>query len=363
MRKLFINLTVCLVTIVLMLSAAEFALRLVYDHELSGSWRVFDDRGLRLNKSAGTFPHHRVGYSTTYSFRYPHLRSGNATDGAHRILVLGESFTFGWLLDWHDTYVGQLEDRIQAEFGPSVFEIANAAVGGWGVDSYLAYLEGYGEEVDPDIVLVFLNTDDIERATKYGLYEMKDGRLVASEVPVSFPRRLVKALPAYNYLLSRSYLVDAVRTAYVNLRYGEADGQLFWGPGMENGEAMVSTPQDLEAVRLGRVIFEKIIEWCAERDATLLVLTTAWHNPPYRGKNANELFMADASKFFAARQVKYFDGSDQLIERKLDLNTPIYIANDGHPNEEGARLIAEINWPFLKAKLTEFCKLKTCAQD
>ena len=363
MRKWLANLSLLLMSLIVSVAAAEITLRLISDHELSGSWRVFDERGLHLNKSEGSIPHHRAGYSATYSFRHPHLRGRVPVEAKYRILVLGESFTFGWLLNWRDTYVGHLETLISKEFGHGLFDIANAAVGGWGIDSYLAYLEGYGDEVDPDIVVIFLNTDDIKRATKDGLYHLEQGKLFASEAPIEFPRRVIKALPIYNYLLSRSYLVDAIRTSYVAIRYGRNDGQLFWGPGFENGEAKVLTEDDTKALVLARHIFKRIIDWCRDRDTTLLVVTTAWHNPPYDNKNANELFMAEAPQFFAAHQVNYFDGSPFLIDRKLDLRSPIYIEDDGHPNEEGARLIAEINWPFLKAELTKFCKLKACTED
>jgi lysophospholipase L1-like esterase len=360
MGKWFVNLSLLLVSVVVSLAAAEIMLRSISDHELSGTWQIFDDRGLRLNKSAGSLPHHRSGYSATYSFRHPHLRSGRASEGQYRILVLGESFTFGWLLDWPDTYVGHLEAQIGTEFGPSLFEIANAAVGGWGVDSYLAYLEEYGDEVDPDIVTIFLNTDDIERAIRTGLYHVNQGELTASQVAIPFHKKVIKALPIYNYLLSRSYLLDAMRASYVTLRYGGNDGPLFWGPGVDDTEVTVSTEKDIMALELAQHIFERIIEWCEERGVTLLVVTTAWHNPPYEGKSANELFMAEAPRFFDAREVKYFDGSPLLVDRKYDLRSPIFIKDDGHPNEEGARLIAEINWPFLKAELAEFCNVKPC---
>ncbi|MCI0560206.1 MAG: SGNH/GDSL hydrolase family protein [Nitrososphaera sp.] len=363
MRKSLGNLFLLLISIVVSVVAAEVALRMVYEPDLSGSWRIYDQRGLRLNKSEGSFPHHGGGYSATYSFRYPHLRGSTANEGKFRILVLGESFTFGWLLNWPDTYVGRVESHIQTTFGPTVFELANAAVGGWGIDSYLAYLEGYGDEVNPDIVLVFLNIDDIRRANDNGLYLVDQRKLIASDRPIPFARKVIQALPFYGHLVSRSYLLDAVRSSYLALRYDGADGKLFEGPGMQNDETDTTTKKDIKAVTLARHIFERIIEWCRERDVTLIVVTTAWHNPPYDGNNANELFMAEASQFFGTRQVKFFDGSPLLIDRKQDLKSPIYIEEDGHPNEEGARLIAEINWPFLKAQLTEFCKLRRCLED
>ena len=364
MRKNLGSLLLLLISIVVLVVAAEVGLRTIYDHELSGSWRVYDRRGLFLNKSEGSAPHNAAGYSATYSFQYPHLRGNKTNEGKFRILVLGDSFTFGWLLNWRDTYVGRLEAHIQKAFGPATFEVANAAAGGWGLDSYLAYLEGYGNEVKPDIVLVFLNTGDVGRGINNGLYHVDQGKLIASNKSVPLLKRVFQALPFYGDLISQSYLLDAMRRSYLALRYGRADENLILGPGMHNAEIEDTTDsQDAKAVMLGQHIFERMIKWCRERNVTFIVVTTAWHNPPYDSDNASELFMAGAPEFFGSHEVKFFDGSPLLIDRKQDHTSPIDIEGDGHPNEEGGRLIAEINWPFLEAQLTEFCKSKQCIRE
>jgi len=284
--------------------------------------------------------------------------------GKFRILVLGDSLTFGWLLNWPDTYVGRLEAHIQTAFGPTVFEVANAAAGGWQLDSFLAYLEGYGDEVNPDIVLVFLHAGDIGRHINNELYHLDRGKLIASDKPIPLLKRVSQALPFYGDFISRSYLLNAMRRSYLTLRYGMADENPILGLGMHNAETDVTTEsQDTKAVMLAQHIFERMIEWCRKRNVTFIAVTTALHNPPYDGNNASELFMAGAPQFFGSHEVKYFDGSPLLIDRKQDHTSPIRIEGDGHPNEEGARLIAEINWPFLEAQLTEFCKSKQCFNE
>jgi len=350
----FFSMLLCIV-------AMEVGFRLIYDHNLSGIWRVFDERGLHLNKSEGSAVHNSAGYSATYSFRYPHLRGGYAIGGKYRILLLGDSFTFGWLLNWQDTYAGRLEAHIQKAFGPVAFEVANAAAGGWGLDSYLAYLEGYGQELDPDIVLVFLNTADIGRSVTNGLYRVDREELIPSKKSIPLLKRIFQVLPFYDYLISRSYLLDALRRAYLRLRYGRANEEIVMGPGAHSPDREnVTRYENDNAVVLAKRIFERMIEWCEMRKAQLVVMTTAWHNPPYEDVAASERFMAQATEFFESHDVPFFDGSPILVRRKHDRTEPVYIERDGHPNEKGARLIAEVNWAFLKAELAEFCDLNEC---
>jgi len=364
MGKHINNLLLLVFSTLVSLIAAEVGLRIIYDHELSGSWRVYDERGLHLNKSEGSAVHAGAGYFSTYSFQHPHLRGNKANEGKFRILVLGDSFTFGWLLNWQDTYVGRLEAHLRRAFGPAVFEIANAAAGGWRLDSYLAYLEGYGDDVAPEIVLVFLNTGDVSRSIINGLYHLDQGKLIASKKPVPLLKRIVQALPFYDDLISRSHLLDALRRSYLYLRYGRADDNVILGPGMHKAEIDNATgDQDAKAVMLAQRIFEGMIAWCKDRNVTLIVMTTAWHNPPYDSQTASEVFMAQATQFFVSHDVEFFDGSPLLVDRKYDRTSPIHIEGDGHPNEEGARLIAETNWPFLEGELTKFCRLRQCVEN
>ena len=103
-----------------------------------------------------------------YRFGEPHLREVTRTrsEGARRILVLGDSFTFGWLLDDADTYVARLQELVDAEFGPGRFVLLDAAAGGWGTADYLFFLEDFGPQIRPDAVLVFVNIDDIGRSLR-----------------------------------------------------------------------------------------------------------------------------------------------------------------------------------------------------
>jgi len=76
--------------------------------------------------------------------------------GARRILVLGDSFVFGWGVAAEESLVG----RLQQALGPSV-EVLNGGHNGWGPDNEALFLEKEGPSLRPELVLavVYVGND------------------------------------------------------------------------------------------------------------------------------------------------------------------------------------------------------------
>ncbi len=129
-------------------------LRVFAPEEVSGTWRRYSANGLFMNRSDGSVVHRSGHRSASYTFDYPGILVNDDKPTGHTILALGDSFTFGWLLEEQATFAYILQQWIDRSFGPDAFKILNAAAGGWGADSYAAYLEDFGHIVSPKIVLV-----------------------------------------------------------------------------------------------------------------------------------------------------------------------------------------------------------------
>jgi len=204
-------------TLLLCGAIAELVLGRVQPQDRTGSWFRYSPSGLVVNKSAGQSGHQPGPRVVRYRFGAPALRDPPAGEAARNtILVLGDSFTFGWLLAAEDTYVAQLQRLSDAEFGPRTFGYLNAASGGWGAASYVAFVEEYGDAIDPDIVLVFLNTDDVGRALKSDLYsfdESTGASLERRSRPVSRVKQLLNVLPGYEWALENLHFAQLVRRA------------------------------------------------------------------------------------------------------------------------------------------------------
>ena len=181
---------------------AEGLTRIVRPQNLSGSWRVATDRGLMVNKSGGEVRHQQGQRVANYSFGPGHLR-GPVGKGKVKILVLGDSYTFGWLLKDEDTYVYRIQQSLDAAWGNDQVILLNAAAGGWGTADSVAFVEDFGDKIAPDMVVVFLNTDDIGRALRSDLwtFDAESEKIQRKDAPFSRLKRMANSIPLYGWLL------------------------------------------------------------------------------------------------------------------------------------------------------------------
>ena len=77
--------------------------------------------------------------------------------GKRRILVLGDSLTFGYEAADNETYPYYLENDLKG------FEVLNFGVGGYGHDQMLLYLKDDGIRYSPDIVILGFVSGDMSR--------------------------------------------------------------------------------------------------------------------------------------------------------------------------------------------------------
>ncbi len=139
--------------------------------------------------------------------------------GVFRIVVLGDSFTFGEEVGDDDTYAHHLEGLL-----PGV-EVVNLGVHGYGHDQMLLYLQEEGVRYHPDLVLLgFLSDDMIRNTLAFRDYAkprfvLEGGRLVQERTSVPPPDAMIAAEPY------RSRLWDLLTMA--RARYRDRNGQQY----------------------------------------------------------------------------------------------------------------------------------------
>ena len=115
--------------------------------------------------------------------------------GVTRLLVLGDSFTFGQDVSDDETYCHYLEQLLPGA------EVLNLGVHGYGHDQMLLYLREEGVKYKPDVVLLGFLYDDMERNLvgfrDYAKprFEERGGRLELRGVPVPEPEELLRREP------------------------------------------------------------------------------------------------------------------------------------------------------------------------
>ncbi len=117
----------------------------------------------------------------------------------YRILVVGDSLTMGWGVKQEDTFVADLERRLNAEppagFPRDVrYEVLNLGVGNYNTVQEMTLLRSVGLQFDPDLILLAYFINDAE--------------------PLS---------PSpYNYLIEHSYLYALIASRLRRLPFGKA---------------------------------------------------------------------------------------------------------------------------------------------
>ena len=119
---------------------------------------------------------------------YPYQR----VKGKRRILILGDSFTFGTEVSDNETYPHYLQELLPDD------EIINMGVFGYGHDQMLLYLKEEGIKYKPDIVMIgYLSCDECRNLLSFRDYEkpffkIKNNKLILKNTPIPSPDQLLK---------------------------------------------------------------------------------------------------------------------------------------------------------------------------
>jgi hypothetical protein len=133
--------------------------------------------------------------------------------GVRRVVVVGDSFTFGEGVGDDETFPARLQGRL----GPGV-EVINLGVHGYGHDQMLIHLREEGLRYEPDLVILGYYADDVARNVlsfrDYAKprFRLREGSLVLTGIPVPTPGRVL-AREAF-----RPHLLELAAMAWRSVR-------------------------------------------------------------------------------------------------------------------------------------------------
>jgi len=317
---------------------AEIVVRIFAPQPMNGSVYENTLRGYPVNRSKGTVLFSVGANKGVYHFTSPHLRGIKSPQVAkERILVLGDSFTFGAGLSEEDTYVSRLQKKINATFGVDRVALLNAGIGGSGSAEHLAFLEDFGGDIAPRAVIVFISIDDFNRAERSPLYRLRqpdtlelDDGTIPTNALVRFLHRLGAGSDIYNYIIEHLHIAQLVRRTVILANFPPSAGPATARPDE------LGNPGSSEQQRLVRAIFKRMKTWCDVHGAKLVVINNGWRTYDW------------LPALLSSENITFFDAASQvqpLLTRDLAAYT---IVGDGHPNAKGAMLIADAVWPFIQ---------------
>jgi hypothetical protein len=339
MKKNLILLTVVCFTLVLI---SEIFVKFFFTQDLQRYWVIDEPSyGLYINKKNHFHKLHKFkSHEASYSFGEYHnritLKNSEKVLNKPKVLVLGDSFTFGWLIKDKNTFVHKLqEDNLNYNF-------INIAVGAWGSAQYTLFADMFCEKIKPKKIFVFLNTDDFYRGYKSNYYKEIDGILVKNKQPFKNTQKdsnLDKKIPFYKFLKSNSHLFMLTRNIVYNLKnkpvVNEWSKKRYWP--RPTGEFDEEYSKKIS--EFNKKVYLKLNDISNKCGSSLHILNIMWSNHSFmQNSNPNKLFFKSVKNFFKENNIDYFE-SDRIMKTLYENPMEYIIDVDFHPNKKGAELI------------------------
>ncbi len=105
---------------------------------------------------------------------------------AIRVLVLGDSQTFGQYVSTHDTWTRIAQRRWNAEHPERVVQLLNGGMSGATIADYVDYLKEKGKRLSPDAVLIATYDNDVSDLRKVAVIKSVRSRLKGEKDRVRF---------------------------------------------------------------------------------------------------------------------------------------------------------------------------------
>lgn len=287
-------------------------------------------------------------------------------EGVFRIVVLGDSFTFGWDVEADMSYPKQLERMLNDKITGKRFEVVNCGVPGYGTDQELKFFENISVFYEPDLVLIgFYIGNDITDNMIGGIKRrsVKDGYLLDNYLHEKIDYENIYLKIAKKYFTQRSrlfsFLSDRYEKFILKLGY-HADVNPYYQ--LEIKQLDVFRKSYDAETKMGIEKTEKLIEKidlvASEKGAGVAVVLIpafyqvypkAWENylssyglvqSLYDQNRPNEVL----NDFFKEHGIKTVDLTESF--KRIGEKKNLYLF--GHWNERGHSIATDIIFDFIK---------------
>jgi lysophospholipase L1-like esterase len=282
--------------------------------------------------------------------------------GARRVLVLGDSFTFGVGVENDQTFPAQMEKLLRSGADVTTlgsFEVINAGCPGWGTENALAFWRAKANELKPDLLVLAFYRNDLNDNMRHLVYQVAKGKVTyAPKKSFTRMKRISRMIPFYGFLSEHSHLLALVRrTLSMRMTQPKAYPIAPAAPANAHSGAAPSSSADLVPSPIPGN--PPIFPWVAYEFETFIPLMESFMESA-RTRGIPFLLVLVPDKMDcsekpstqcveAQRLAEYWAREGRL--HLLDLRLPVmkcpkgldalYIPSDGHFTVEGNRVAAE----------------------
>jgi lysophospholipase L1-like esterase len=244
-------------------------------------------------------------------------------DGMRRILVLGDSFTWGFGVEQEQVFTEVIESSEQG------LEVINAGVSGYSPDQELIWLRETGMRFQPDLVLLVLSGNDVWGNHQdvisfvYGKPRYRlaaDGVLHLENVPVPKPRTSVSVR---HWLRQRSSIAQLLISALERWRYRATTPDEI--PRLESSDKV-----DRQPFPLTLALIREIEQVAAAGGARLAIVTNSIYWAPWPDGNYSDFIDQLRLANYSVLDIDSLPGYEK---------SRLQIPGDRHWNVEGHQLV------------------------
>jgi hypothetical protein len=223
LKNIFFGTLCAIIGCVIAFGFAEIAVRTFSPQEVGPVRFVFNPD---LGEIPVPYQHGVRHYPGAYTFSYTNNSQGwrgpreyqVGKPGQERVLVLGDSFAYGFGVDDDQTFAARLEQDLRKEH-PAI-EVMNAGNPGKGTDYALKCFETVGRKFHPVLTILGFFSNDFQDNERGEYYNLNNAGGLAVK-PLTANGGIIKTilgnLPSYSWLISWSQAANLVKLTGIEL--------------------------------------------------------------------------------------------------------------------------------------------------
>ena len=247
-----------------------------------------------------------------------------------RVLLLGDSVTFGQAVEQHHIFSAHLETLLNAGQARSYYRVINAGVPGFNTMDESNYLRAFGDALNPDLVIVtYVHNDTVPSA-----FRGFDERGVPIKNDGSSPLRGDLREQVSTWLYRHSALYNVLRRAEVVLRF-HLDGPGFDILNSNESYTRWVTKEfsdDNPRFKESKEALRAMKMWADKRRKAFRLAVFSWFPPSAEDRYRDVLTAFGRAERIAIIHLSPLQDGDQLRDYS--------VLFEGHPNERAHERIA-----------------------